>query len=255
MLFNRREKPSLLAKIRGFLLPRAGWRRSAIYIGHRVARLPGTPASIAMGFACGAAASFTPLVGFHFLLAALLAWIFRGNLIASAIGTVVGNPWTFPFIWVATFEVGARLMGYDASSDAVNFSHFFNALWHSVTHLKVRLFTEQVLPVWLPMMVGSIPLGLLVWAVFYWPIKRTVASYQHARVARRHRKAVKADGERRHLVERRAEAAAWAESPPSATKGSASPPFPPVAMMLAGPEGKGGVSSSSVISPSSRQRS
>jgi hypothetical protein len=35
----------------------------------------------------------------HFVLSALLAYIARANIIASAIGTVVGNPWTFPFIW------------------------------------------------------------------------------------------------------------------------------------------------------------
>jgi uncharacterized protein (DUF2062 family) len=253
MLFDRREKPSFLAKVRGFVLPRAGWRRSAQYIGHRVARLPGTPASIAMGFACGAAASITPLVGFHFVLAAFLAWIFRGNLIASAIGTAVGNPWTFPFIWVATFEIGARLMGHDVSSDAVNFSLFFHALWTSITHLKLRVFTEQVLPVWLPMMVGSLPLGLLTWLVSYWPIKRAVAGYQHARVVRRHRKAVKADVVRRHQVEMRAEEQAQSdpssERPTSADGGGSLPPVPPTSMMMAGTEGKRGGLSSGLAPP------
>ena len=39
------------------------------------------------------------LSDFHILLAMLLALLIRGNLIASGIGTVVGNPWTFPLIW------------------------------------------------------------------------------------------------------------------------------------------------------------
>ena len=34
----------------------------------RLGRLPGTPYSIAAGFACGATVSFTPLVGLHFFL-------------------------------------------------------------------------------------------------------------------------------------------------------------------------------------------
>jgi uncharacterized protein (DUF2062 family) len=201
MLFNRRVKPSFLANLRGFVLPKAGWRRTVIYIGHRVARLPGTPASIAMGFACGAAASITPLVGLHFGLAALLAWIFRGNLIASAIGTVVGNPWTFPLIWVGTFEVGAWIMGVDVKSEAVNFGRFFHALWESLRHLNLQVLTDQVLPIWLPMLVGSLPLAILAWIVTYWPVQRAVAGYQHARVARRHRKAVRADAQRRAHAE------------------------------------------------------
>ncbi|WP_413203503.1 DUF2062 domain-containing protein [Rhodospirillum sp. A1_3_36] len=246
MLFDRREKPSFLARVRGFVLPRAGWRRSAQYIGHRVARLPGTPASIAMGFACGAAASITPLVGFHFLLAAFLAWVMRGNLIASAIGTVVGNPWTFPFIWVATFEVGARLMGHDVNSDAVNFSLFFHALWTSVTHLKLRLFTEQVLPVWLPMMVGSLPLGVLVWVISYWPVKRAVAGYQHARVVRRHRKAVKAELGRHHQGEKAGEDQPGPEASSTADGGSPLPPAPPTAMRMSAEEETHGGGASSL---------
>ena len=69
----------------------------------RLKRLQGTPYSIATGFACGVAISFTPFIGFHMILAALTAWLIRGNIIASAIGTIVGNPWTFPFIWLAVF--------------------------------------------------------------------------------------------------------------------------------------------------------
>ena len=44
-----------------------------------------------VGFACGAAVSFTPFIGFHSALAALLAWSIGGNILASAIGTAVGH--------------------------------------------------------------------------------------------------------------------------------------------------------------------
>ncbi len=170
-------------------------------MGHRVARLPGTPASIAAGFACGAAASFTPLVGFHFLLAALLAWVSRGNLIASAIGTVVGNPWTFPFIWVATFEIGCMMTGGDGNGATVNFAFFFQSLWHSVVELDLRYFVSNVLPIWVPMLLGSLPLGLLAFCITYWPVKRAVAGYQRARVAARHRKALERVERRQRQVD------------------------------------------------------
>lgn len=62
--------------------------------------------SLSLGLACGAAASMTPFLGFHFILGAFLAFLLRGNLFASAIGTVIGNPWSFPLIWAADIYVG-----------------------------------------------------------------------------------------------------------------------------------------------------
>ena len=76
------------------------------YLTHRVVRIPGSSYSIACGLAFGAAVSFTPFIGLHFLISMGLAWVFRANVIAAAIGTVVGNPWTFPFIWLATYQTG-----------------------------------------------------------------------------------------------------------------------------------------------------
>src|SRR5690625_493920 len=119
MVFGRRKPQSLLSRLRALLWPRRGFRQSARYIAHRLSRLPSTPYRIAAGFACGAAVSFTPLIGFHFLSAALLALVVRGNLIASALGTVVGNPWTFPFIWAWTFAFGRWMIGHARSIEAL----------------------------------------------------------------------------------------------------------------------------------------
>ena len=53
--------------------------------------------------------SFTPLLGLHFLLAIIFAYMIRGNFIAALIGTVVGNPITFPFIWGLIYKVGTQV--------------------------------------------------------------------------------------------------------------------------------------------------
>ena len=71
-----------------------GWGRVLRYWTFKLKRLQGSPYAIACGFACGAAVSFTPLIGFHFILAAVLAWALRGNIIASAIGTIFEEPGT-----------------------------------------------------------------------------------------------------------------------------------------------------------------
>ena len=83
-MFKRREKLSWKKRLSGYLWPQGGWKRYGRFILLKLHRLGGTPRSIAAGFACGAAISFTPFVGFHMILAAATAFLLRGNIIASA---------------------------------------------------------------------------------------------------------------------------------------------------------------------------
>ena len=34
----------------------------------------------------------------------------RGNLIAATVGTIIGNPWTFPIIFYIDFKLGSYLL-------------------------------------------------------------------------------------------------------------------------------------------------
>jgi hypothetical protein len=77
----------------------------------RLFRLGADPHAVAAGFASGAALSCTPLFGLHFLLAFGLAWAVRGHMGAAALGTVVGNPVTFPFFVSGAYGVGALIFG------------------------------------------------------------------------------------------------------------------------------------------------
>lgn len=187
MLFRRRSPLPFLLRLREFVWPRAGWRRTLKYLWHRLARLPGTTGSIAAGFACGAAVSFLPLIGLHFVLAALLAWLLRGNVLASALGTVVGNPWTFPAIWVGTYWLGRFILGYgdDPTAQVIDFRAVFQSLWYGIEHLDGAHLAEHVWPVWWPMFVGSVPVAVAMWFAFYWPLKRAITSYHHVRGLRR----------------------------------------------------------------------
>ncbi|GAB4364239.1 MAG: DUF2062 domain-containing protein [Kiloniellaceae bacterium] len=172
-MFKRRNPLPLHQRAGAFLWPRSGWRRSGAYVAHRLRRLPGTPYRIAAGFASGAAVSFTPFMGLHFVLAALLAVLVRGNVVASAIGTAVGNPWTFPFIWLWTYSLGNWILGSGKSltespEDLSFFHHIF----------------DNPLDVLLPMLVGSVPTAVVAWFVFFWPFQRIVDGYQKARKRR-----------------------------------------------------------------------
>lgn len=183
-MFRRREKPNLPKRVGNLLWPAIGWRRWLAYLTHRLGRLPGSPYSIAAGFACGAAISFTPLVGFHFFLGGIWAWIVRANILASAIGTAVGNPWTFPFIWIWLYKLG-HWMGAgsaETAAQALDFQAFFSGMFNGILMMDMSYLAEHVWPIWWPMMVGAVPSMMFIWFLFYLPLKSVVHTYQAGRV-------------------------------------------------------------------------
>lgn len=169
MPFRRREPVGWLRRVRGFVWPEIGWGRAGQYLLARIKRLPGTPHSIAAGFASGAAASCTPLMGFHFLLSFAIAFFVRGNYLAAAIGTAVGNPWTFPFIFAWTYHVGRAILG-DPTAATMRTSEI----------AEIGLL-EQLGEMIVPMIIGAVPTGIVVWILVYLPVRRLVAAFQNAR--------------------------------------------------------------------------
>ena len=179
-MFRRKDKKSLIQRCVGFLWPQMGWMRTANYWGIRVNRLPGSVYSIAGGFACGAAVSFTPFVGLHFVLGGGLAWIIRGNIIASAIGTAVGNPWTFPFIWYWIYKLGLW-MGFGvqgASQKNIDFAALFGEAGEAVLKFDYEYLIDTTWPILFPMLMGSIPTSIVMWSFFYYLIKYMMKSYR-----------------------------------------------------------------------------
>ena len=156
------------------------------YIWHRVGRLHGTPHSIAGGFAAGAAISFTPFVGSHFVLAALIAWLTRSNIIAGLLGTAVGNPWTFPFIWIWIYELGRRMgAGRDLPAQPILWRYRRSAGRYGPALISFDLdsaYFDNVWAVLWPMMVGSIPTFIVVWLASILFLKPLVATYQVNRI-------------------------------------------------------------------------
>ena len=171
MLFARRTKPKLTERVRVAFWPRASWKRSARYLGKRVLRLSASPHAIAAGVAAGVIVSWTPFVGFHFLMSAAIAFALGGNLIASAIGTAIGNPLTFPFMWWSSYAVGRGLIG--GSPHHERFGQIMRGIGKAP-------FSE-LLPILKPMLVGALPLGALSGVVTYLIVRFAVRAYQTGR--------------------------------------------------------------------------
>lgn len=189
-MFRRRNQRGWNDKLREFIWPQMGWRRTTAYFLRRVARLPGSSEAVAAGFAFGAAISFTPWVGFHLVTAALLAWLSRVNIVASAVGTIVGNPWTFPFIWVWIYNLG-RWMGIgtgENSPDHLNFPRLFGQMLSSLLKFNFNYLRESAWPIFGPMLAGSIPTAILAWIVAYFLMKQFVAAFRTSRFSSRGRR-------------------------------------------------------------------
>jgi len=181
MILKRRIPLSVKRKIKEALWPTIGFKRLLSYYKHRIARLPGTPEFIAKGFASGVAISFTPFLGFHILTGGLISWFIEGSLLAMVIGTLVGgNPWTYPFIWVGTYELGQFMLGHENSTKAegVLTNHSFT----------LSSMMQKPMELLVPMTLGSIPLGILAWFATYYMVVEVVKKGKKARHARIHRR-------------------------------------------------------------------
>lgn len=193
-MFKRRNLRPVLHRFGNLIWPRTGWARALRYLWHRIARLRGTPHSIAAGIASGAAVSFTPFIGMHFILAAVTGFLTRGNFLASMIGTGAGNPWTFPLIWVWIYHLGLKMSGgRDATASDPDFLGLFTGMFGFLVKALVRFevdteIFQKIWAVWWPMLLGSIPTFLMVWLATYLVLKPVLAAYQTQRIARRGRR-------------------------------------------------------------------
>ena len=185
MLFRRRDGPTLWQRLLVFLWPQRGLQRGWRYLWHRTRRISATPHSIALGVAVGAFISFTPFMGFHLLLAAMIAVALRGSIVGSALGTAVGNPLTFPFIWLATYNLGAMLLGYRQRTRlTIDLPEDMLVLLITEPGTFWRAFWFAIDPYVVPMTVGGVPLGLACGLAVYFIVRSAVAGHQHRREAR-----------------------------------------------------------------------
>ena len=176
MLFKRRKEVHFLDRMRTLVWPRMSFSRTIHYIRKRVLRLTATPHAIAAGFAAGVFASFTPFVGFHFVIAFAIAYVIAGNMMAAALGTAIGNPLTFPLIWSSTYELGHIILHAERPGTTAPV-----LLVRHLIHLDI---TTLWAPLIKPMLIGSIPLGLAAALVSYTVIRWLVGEFQARRRAR-----------------------------------------------------------------------
>ncbi len=192
MVFKRRNQRTWLQWIGDGFYPKGGWSRAASYVVHRLRRLPDPPHKIARGIAAGVFVCFTPFFGFHFILAAILAFIMQGNILAALLATFVGNPLTFPFIAAICLELGNWMVGGGGHMPLQEvFAAFSQAsieLWRNFTAIftddvaqwdQLRVFFRRVF--W-PYTAGGIVPGVFAGVAAYMLALPAVTAYQKRRV-------------------------------------------------------------------------
>ncbi|MEP0522283.1 MAG: DUF2062 domain-containing protein [Hyphomicrobiales bacterium] len=173
MLFRRKKPEQFWQKLRVALWPRRSWWRSSKYVAKRVLRLSASPHVVAIGFAAGVFASFTPFIGFHFVICFSLAYVLRGNLIAAALGTWVGNPLTFPFIWFYTYKIGNLILHGNEGELSMR----------QVSGQLLHVSFSNIIEILKPMTMGGVVLGVPAAFISYFIIRRLVFVYQRSRLA------------------------------------------------------------------------
>lgn len=175
-----------------FFYPRGGWYRAAGYVVHRLRRLPDPPHRISRGIAAGVFVSFTPFFGLHFVLAALIAFLMRGNMLAAILATFVGNPLTFPFIVEISTSLGSHILGLPVEMHLpqimLAFSHAMSDLWLNFK----AIFTDQVADwdriqrfyqrIFLPYAVGGLVPGVIGGLIAYVLSRPVITAYQKRRI-------------------------------------------------------------------------
>jgi hypothetical protein len=218
MVFRRRDPRPILTVLTEFFFPRGGWSRAAQYVVHRLRRLPDPPHRIARGVFAGVFISFTPLFGFHFIGAWLIAWAIRGNILAALLATFFGNPLTTPVIAITSVELGHWILGGEAGVGLADVTDFFAGATTEIWRNFYAIFTSDVAEwgrlseffdgIFLPYLVGGIGPGLVFGVICYHLSLPIIGAYQRLRDRKRRERIEKAIAARQRAAEKaRAEGA------------------------------------------------
>lgn len=192
MVFKRRDRRPIWKLALEALWPRGGWGRAARYVQHRLHRLPDPPERIARGIFAGVFTTFTPFYGLHFIVAGSLAFIMRGNIIASLLATFFGNPLTYLPIGIVSMKTGYWLLGLNRDpslhgSLGEKFAEAGEELWRNLMTLfnggnpdwhGLSIFYHEV---FFPYMVGGIIPGIVTGLIAYYLSVPVIRVYQNRR--------------------------------------------------------------------------
>lgn len=109
----------------------------------------------------------------------LLSYLTKGNLFASLIGTVVGNPITFPIIASASIRLGKKILGQSSpeiDDASFNWEMFKDML--SIENFNLYFLKDFGVDIFLPYFIGGTIFGMIASFIFYFFCKSFVRGHQ-----------------------------------------------------------------------------
>jgi uncharacterized protein (DUF2062 family) len=107
------------------------------------------PARDALSFAVGMACAFLPPFGFHSVLVAGIAYLFRLSLPIGLLGSWTNNPWTFVPVFLPAYfaevRIGERLLGVTAPIPTLS----------TLSKMPESVLLSQIKQVLVPFFLGS----------------------------------------------------------------------------------------------------
>src|SRR5262247_2276271 len=148
----------------------AAMLRSAL---RNLLNLDDPPERTALAFAIGAFIGFSPLLGLHMILAALVSVIWRLNKLAILTGSFLSNPWTIAPIVGASWALGRLIIGSPpVELPQASLSGLFTAEFWSLIAAQWRQL--------LPFAVGSMILSIVSAAISYPLMLYILRNYRRA---------------------------------------------------------------------------
>ena len=137
----------------------------------KLIKISDTPHAISLGFSIGVFVSFTPLIGIHIIIALVISWMIRANYFSAIIGTFIGTPFTYPFIWFASIYVGNFFMPIKD----------LNLLTLDVKQLYLFDFFDNMKSLFPSFLIGAFLLGVLSSIFSYFFTKQIISFYRKKR--------------------------------------------------------------------------
>ena len=135
--------------------------------------------SVCGGLAIGAAICVTPFFGLHIITTIGLCRIFGYNTAAGVLGTFVSNPLNIPFIIYISYDIGVYIlealtsMTFDYNANLISELKLFVKSFFDSDVMNNNIFNL----VFLPIFIGSLPIGIVCGVVTYYVSKKLIIYY------------------------------------------------------------------------------
>lgn len=149
--------------------------RSSRYAYLRVVRIKAPAESIAMGLALGVFAGALPFLSLQMVIAASLALVLRGNVIAAALGTWWTNPFNWAIVFPLLYMLGKVFVPWDVPPLSIS----------ELAHLPLLELLQQSWRWLLITSLGGVIAGVPMAIVSYFAALRGVRLYHDGRARRK----------------------------------------------------------------------